>query len=292
VKSAVGEDRLFPSQLHRFSIFLLIWVLAFPAARPLRAAELKPETVKAWDQYLQWADARVKSQISDPKVFLIQNTLSPDARAALQKQLSAGEIISREMPEIIPSGNKFHVPAGEIHHWWGSVLIRNVTLSRLIQFLQDYDHHGGKFSDVERAQLLSRDENHYRIFMRLRRSKAFVTAYYNTEQECFYAFYGPTRAFSRSIATKIAELDNPGTPAEHEKAPGNDRGFLWRLASWWRFEQIGGDVLVELESASLSRDIPTVIKFMPGISSYIRSTPRETLESVLASIRKAVASSQ
>jgi hypothetical protein len=117
------------------------------------------------------------------------------------------------------------------------------------------------------------------------RSKAFVTAYYNTEQTCIYTLYGSTRASSQSTAMKIAELDNPGTPSEREKPPGNDRGFLWRLVSWWRFEQRGPDVIVELESASLSRGIPSVIKFMPGISGYIRSTPRETLESVLISIR-------
>jgi hypothetical protein len=88
------------------------------------------------------------------------------------------------------------------------------------------------------------------------------------------------------VATKIAELDNPGTSSEREKTPGNDRGFLWRLVSWWRYEQRGADVVIELESASLSRDIPTVIKFMPGISGYIHSTPKETLESVLSSIRR------
>ena len=286
MRSAVDRDCRCPPQVFGCPVFVLIWAFAFIFAQPSRAAELNPETVRAWDQYVQWADARVKSQTSDPKVFLIQNTLPPDERAALQRQLAAGEIISRRMPDITPPGIKFHVPSGEIHHWWGSVLIRNVTLGQLIQFLQDYDHHGGKFSDVERSRLLSKDDNHYRIFMRLRRSKAFVTAYYNTEQECYYTFYDSTKAFSRSVATKIAELENPGTPSEHEKIPGNDRGFLWRLVSWWRFEQIGSDAVIELESASLSRDIPAMIKFIPGISSYIRSTPRETLESVLASIRQ------
>ena len=96
---------------------------------------------------------------------------------------------------------------------------------------------------------------------------------------------------ARATATKIAEVENPGTPSEREKPPGNDRGFLWRLVSWWRFEQRGPDVIVELESASLSRGIPAVIKFMPGISSYIRSTPRETLESVLISIRDSMGKS-
>jgi hypothetical protein len=232
------------------------------------------------------ADARVKAQIADRKIFLIRNALSPEAKAALQKQLAAGKITARQMPDITPPGTKFHVPSGEIHHWWGTVVIRSVTLARLIQFLQDYDQHAGKFADVERSRLLSRDGDHFKIFMRLRRSKVFVTAYYHTEQDCYYSFYDSTRAFSQSVVTKIAELENPGTPSEREKTPGNDRGFLWKLVSWWRFKHVGGDVVIELESASLSRDIPAIIKFMPGISGYIRSTPRETLESVLASIRQ------
>jgi hypothetical protein len=159
----------------------------------------------------------------------------------------------------------------------------------LLQFLQDYDGHAGNFADVERSKLISKAGNHYRFSFRLSRSKAFVTAYYNTEQECFYTFFGANRASSQSTATRIAQLENPGTPSEREKPPGNDDGYLWRLASWWRFEQRGSDLIVELESASLSRDIPAFLKFVPYISQYIRSTPKETLESVLASIRNSMA---
>jgi hypothetical protein len=126
------------------------------------------------------------------------------------------------------------------------------------------------------------------FFFRLSRSKAFVTAVYDTEQECQYFTYSPTRSFSKSIAVKIAEIQNPGTPSEYEKKPGNDRGFLWRLVSWWRFEQRNNDTLVELESASLSRNIPSFVKLIPGISAYIRATPRESLQSVLESIQKHV----
>jgi hypothetical protein len=35
-----------------------------------------------------------------------------------------------------------------------------------------------------------------------------------------------------STATKIAELADAGTPAEHELPPGEDRGFLWRLNAY------------------------------------------------------------
>jgi hypothetical protein len=262
------------------ALFLLI------LTRPVLAAELKKETVQAWDRYFQWAQERANRELSDPNVFLIQNSLPPNERSALWQRLCAGEIVARRMPSAVPPGVHFEVPSGEIHHWWGSILLRNVSLDQLLQFLQDYDHHAGKFADVEQSRLILKDGNLYRFFFRLQRSKAFVTAYYNTEQECLYTNHGPHRVSSQSSATKIAELENPGANNEREKQPGDDRGFLWRLVSWWRFEQKGPDVIIELESASLSRDIPAFIKFLPGISSYIRSTPRESLESVLTSIRQ------
>jgi hypothetical protein len=253
------------------------------------AAELKSETVQAWDRYLQWANAKVQRELSDPGIFLIQNALSPSEKASIQMRINSGEIVAQRMTGVVPDGLQFDVPSGEIHHWWGAMLLRNMSLARLIQFLQDYDHHAGRFADVERSKLISRDGNRYKVFFRLRRSKAFVTAYYNTEQDCLYSYYSsPDRASSQSSATKIAEVENPGMASERESVPGKDRGFLWRLVSWWRFEQKGPDVIVELESASLSRDIPALIKYMPGISGYIRSTPRESLESVLISIRNSL----
>jgi hypothetical protein len=263
-------------------LFLLILI------RPAPAAELKKETVQAWDRYLQWVQERASRELSDPNIFLIQNTLPQSQRAVLWQRLSAGEIVANRMPSAAPPGAQFEVPSGEIHHWWGTILLRNVSMDRLLRFLQDYDHHAGQFADVERSRLLSKDGNRYRFFFRLQRSKAFVTAYYNTEQECTYTIHGLHRVSSQSQATKIAELENPGTNAEREKRQGEDRGFLWRLVSWWRLEQKGADVVVEVESASLSRDIPAFVRFLPGISSYIRSTPKESLESVLASIRQNV----
>ncbi len=282
----LDEPSIVASSIRSKLPWVAAWILVLQACLlPLYAAELKPETVRAWDQYLKWANAKVQRELSQPNLFLIQNTLPPAEKAAVQKQLEAGQIIARPMTGVMPAGAHFEVPSGEIHHWWGSILLRNVSLSRLLQFLQDYDHHAGRFSDVERSRLISREGNHYRVFFRLKRSKSLVTAYYNTEQECFYTYHDDSgKVSSQSVATKIAELDNPGTAAESEKPPGNDRGFLWRLVSWWRFEQKGNDVIVELESASLSRDIPVLVKFIPGVSAYIRRTPQETLESVLVSI--------
>jgi hypothetical protein len=238
-----------------------------------RAAKLEPAAVKAWDQYLKWADQKVERELADSKGFLIQNYLSPQDKATVQRQLVAGEAVVRRMQGVIPSGTKFSVPDAAIHHWWGSIMVPNIALADLLKFLQDYDHHAGRFAEVVQSKLLSKQGDKYKFFFRLKRSKSFVTVHYNTEQECLYRLHDPKTASSRSIATKIAELDNVGTPEERELPPGDDRGFLWRLVTWWRFKQIDNDVVVECESASLSRSIPGIVNFIPGLRGYLESVP-------------------
>jgi hypothetical protein len=249
------------------------------------AARLTPATVQAWDRYFAWADENVKRQLADPNRFLIADFLPPEEKQVVNREIASGAVVVRRAHGIIPAGTKFDVPDGEIHHWWGAILVPNVTLEKLLPFLQDYGNHAGRFVDVEKSRLLSKNGNNYRFYFRLKRTKAIVTAHYNTEQVCDYFPHGNGKASSRSIATKIAEIEDAGKPSEKEYPPGDDRGFLWRLVSWWRFQQTDKGVIVECESASLSRNIPTIAKLIPGVSSYIRSVPRESLESVLTSIR-------
>jgi hypothetical protein len=104
-----------------------------------------------------------------------------------------------------------------------------------------------RFADVEASKLLFRQGDYFKFYLRLRRTKAFVTAYYNTIQECAYFIHDQRRASSRSIAIRIAEIDNPGTPEEREKIPQH-RDFSG-LVSWWHFENQRRRN-IELESAS------------------------------------------
>jgi hypothetical protein len=256
------------------------------------AAAPGPDTVKAWDQYYVWANQKAEREMSDPGRFLIEDFLPPAEKASIRQELESGLIVARRITGCIPPGAKFSVPHGEIHHWWGAVLVPNVKLPEVITFAQDYDNQGGRFADVEKSRLLKKEGDHFEFFFRLRRTKAFVTVYYNSWQECDYYSKGNGRVWSRSKATKIAELADPGTPSEREKSAAEDRGYLSRLVSWWRFEQTDKGVIVECESASLSRDIPMIISLIPGVASYIRATPRESLESVLSTIRQYVKPAQ
>jgi len=74
-----------------------------------------------------------------------------------------------------------------------------------------------------------------------------------------------------------------GTPREREKAPGDDNGFLWRLNAYWRYEQMGSGVMVEVESLTLSRNVPFLLA--PIAKPIISRIARETLERTLSSVR-------
>ena len=82
-------------------------------------------------------------------------------------------------------------------------------------------------------------------------------------------------------------MANADTPNEREKPVGHDGGFLWRINSYWKFEEKDGSVYVECESISLTRDIPTGLGWL--IKPFITSIPKESLEMTMGSTRAALA---
>jgi hypothetical protein len=108
----------------------------------------------------------------------------------------------------------------------------------------------------------------------------------DTEHEVNYYRDSPTRAHSRSSAIRIAEVENPGSPNEKEKKPGEGQGFMWRMETWWRMEEKDDGVYVQNQVVSLTRDIPTGLGWL--IEPYITSIPKESLEFTLKATRRAI----
>ena len=79
---------------------------------------------------------------------------------------------------------------------------------------------------------------------------------YDTEHLVRFDFESASRAGSMTALTGVAEVEAPGTQAERLLAPGEDRGFLWRLNAYWRYLAVAGGVIAECESITLSRGIP------------------------------------
>jgi hypothetical protein len=184
---------------------------------------------------------------------------------------------------VEPTGAKpeIAVPTGLIHDWTGAVFLPGVTLEQTLALVRDYDRHKQYYKpEVVDSRVLSHDGNDYLIYLRLLK-KQILTVVLDTEHEVRYRQVDATRWRSNSRTTKISELDH-GRPLP----PGTGHGFLWRLNSYWRFEERDGGTWVECQAVSLTRDIPTGLGWL--IDPIVRKLPRESLANTLKETRAAL----
>ena len=81
-------------------------------------------------------------------------------------------------------------------------------------------------------------------------------------------------------------MEGAGSQNETILPPDTGFGFLWRLYSYWRFQQKAGGVFVECRAISLSRNVPLGLGWM--IEPIIQKLPRESLINTLDSTRRAL----
>jgi hypothetical protein len=272
-------------------VALVVLFAAAPGSTRVAAsdmfAELKPATIAAWQAYEQRVDERyARTPVGDTFFAEDQFRVAANWR---QTAIGGGVPMTR-LEAAAPGATELPVPDGRIHHWVGAVFVRGATVDGVLQYLLS---HAGResesYEDVLASKLLGRDGDRVRVFLKLRRT-SIITVTYNTEHTVEYRRLGSSRASSRSVATKVAELTDAGTPGEQERAAGSDRGFLWRLNAYWRYEQFDGGVLIECESVSLSRGVPTLLR--PFITGMVERIARESLEKTLISLRSALAGSK
>ena len=259
-----------------------------PAAQGI---DLEPQTLQAFNQYVQQAESKIDAEVPDGGAFLWVDRLPVDRRTAAFAQLRAGQVVIQRLDASSADGiakrdKPVEVPGGLVHHWIGTVFIPGATLARTLALEEDYDRHQDYFRpDVMRSKILRHDGNDFLIELRLYKKKV-VTTVLDTEHEVHYGTVDATSAWSRSRTTRIQEVDNAGEGNERLEPAGHDRGFLWRMNTYWRFEEKDGGTYVESQSISLTRDIPAGLGWLVG--PYVNSVPRESLTFTLAATRNAV----
>jgi hypothetical protein len=247
--------------------------------------KLQPDTIAAFDRYVQLTDERDQAELDSGKDLLWIDALPEPQRGEHYAALKHGEV-EMERLTTLDHGKAIPCPGGMIHHWVGVAFIPGVRLGDVLGVLEDYDHQSTYYApDVERSKIESRNGDHFRVFLRFRRHKV-ITVVLDTEHEVNYFHDSAGRAHSRSSAVRIAEVEDPGKPDERDKPPGDDGGFLWRMETWWRMEERDGGVYVQSEVASLTRDIPAGLAWLIG--PFVTSIPKETLAFTMNATRKAV----
>ena len=260
---------------------LLSLILTLPAS----AAELQKKTSNAYDHYVQATETRIAGEMGDVNNFLWVDRQPEPRRKELLALLAKGQVVVHHM-ETRESGKEIPIPDGMVHHWMATVFVPGVNLQQTLALMQDFERHTEIYkADVVKAKVLNRKGDDFQLYLRLHR-KTIVTVVYDTQFDIRFFAVDKTREYSRHYATKIVEVENAGRPDEHPDQAGNDRGFLWRLNTYWRYQEKNGGVYIQIEFITLSRSVPAIFAWL--VNPYLKSIPHEYLTNLLETTRSAL----
>ena len=237
--------------------------------------QLDRETLDAYVEYLGKTEADLSRSLSDEGVFL-----SSDNSAELVELVRQGQTYAKLWTGERPT----HIYKGLIHDWVGTTRIPGATIGNTLALLQSYDRHKEIYRpEVIDSKLVSRCGDIFEIYLRLLKKKV-ITVVLDTDHHVEYGSISATRSWCRSHTTRIAEIEDAGKPTEWTRPPDNGYGFLWRLSSYWRFEERDGSVWVECRAVSLTRDVPKGLGWI--IEPIVKKLPRESLIATLEATRR------
>jgi hypothetical protein len=206
--------------------FLVVAVALF--AIPVLGVEPAAQTNRAFDQYISAAE----KQLHDG-AFLYSDA-HPEAKTAARNGQTV--VVQQRSGDV-------QVPGGLIHDWLGISFFPGAHIAEVRALLQDYGKYKRIYSpDVIDSKLLAQDGDRFRAYLKLQ-NKQFITLTYDSEYDVSYSAPAVDRMEIVSHSTRIQQ-------------DGSDQGFLWRLNSYWRFQEVDGGVYAECRSVSLSRSIP------------------------------------
>ena len=250
-------------------------VHAAPAAA---GAELQNRTIQAFDRYVRLTEARLNG---NAPFLWIDGLPEPRRREALDAVRRRE--LSIERLETKDNGREIDAPGGMIHHWVGTAFVPGATIDQALSVLQNYNEHYRIYAPtVAASKLQSHEGDRFTFFLRFVMKKV-ITVVVNSDHEAVFRKPAADRAEGWIHSTRIAEVENPGTPTEREKPVGNDGGYLWRLNTYWRLLARDGGLYIHCESVSLSRGIPTGFGWIVG--PFVTSIPRESLTFTLETTR-------
>jgi len=248
---------------------------------PAAGADLSTRAVVNFDRYVRVTETRL-----DRGAFLWIDSLSASQQQARRDELRRGALII-EKQTTLDGGSEIDVPDALVHHWLGLAFVPGATIDQALALLQDYNAHAQIYQPVvARSRLIARSGDTFRFYLRFLMKKV-ITVVVNSEHEARFTRPAPDRAEGRIRSTRIAEVEDPGTPAERELPVGHDGGYLWRLNTYWRLLARDGGVYLQCESVSLTRGIPLGLGWVVG--PFVTSIPRESLTFTLETTRDRLA---
>ena len=255
----------------------LLLMTVITSAHP---AELKPETLQAWQAYVRSATARMRDHLQPQSHFL-----DIDTDQSVAKRVRNGEIV------VLPANSQGmkKVPSGIIHDWTGSAFIPHANLDDVLSVLRDYDAYKEFYRpSVVDSRTLARGEED-RFSMVLMNKSMFLNTALDSEYKSSSVRLDDWRWYGISETTRMREIEHYGMPDQLALPQDEGRGLIWRLSSITRLEEREGGVYIELEVIALSRDIPGSLRWI--VEPIVHRVSRNSLTMSLRETENAVHSS-
>lgn len=254
----------------------MVFSLAFIRAASLFAGPT-PAADVAFNDYVRQVEQRLATQHQTASTFLAM------AQDDKRVRLRAGEMIVERLtpaPEI---------PDAMLHDWRGTAFAPGATVADFERVMRDLGEYPKTFApEVLHGQVLESLGDRMRVRMRVRQHHV-ITVVMDTDYDVRFGRLDARHGDCISASTRVAEIDSPGTAREHELRPEEEHGFLWRLNSYWSYEERDGGLYMQIEAVSLTRAVPRGLGWAVG--PYVDSIPRESLEFTLQAMRRALSPS-
>lgn len=252
--------------------FFQPWLLAFIALATPNCALAQPPVPAnaAFDAYISRVESELAEQHKSPGGLLL--VIPPEQTARLRQ----GELVIQDANHAgrSPDGAMFH-------HWRGTAFAPGAKASDFLRVMKDFDRYPQRYApQVAQAKILKQDGDRYQVTMRVKQ-KHVITVVMDTDYDVTFRQQDLRRGYTLSRSTRIAEIGAPWTSHERVLPPGEEHGFMWRLNTYWSYEERDGGLYMQIESISLSRSIPTGLAW--AIGPFVASVPRESLEFTLRS---------
>ena len=234
-----------------------------------------------FDAYVRKVEARLAGQHQSGAEFVAgpDRNAGGSAGAAARERLKRGETIV----ENLSADAEGSVREGLVYHWRGTAFVPGARVSDFERLMKDFNSYPQRFSpEVLEARLLSErdDKGVDRITASMRvKQKHVLTVVMDMDYDVAFARLDAEHGYSISRSTRVAEIADAGTSKEHALGDGEEHGFLWRLNTYWSYEEADGGLYMQIETVSLTRAIPAGLGW--AIKPFVESVPKESMEFTL-----------
>ena len=244
-----------PEQLQRASV--IFGLLFFLNAPGLLRGGPAPAAIATFDSYIKTMESRLAQQHRSQNAFLAPAVSDSDGAEA---RLRRGELI---VERLTPSkGAEFS--GALLHHWRGTAFAPGSEAADFERLMRDFNVFPRHFApQVLNARVFAQRGDRMKVSMRVRQ-RHVITVVMDTTCDMTFGQLDLRHGYSISRSSRIAEIVSPGTSAERTLNADQEHGFLWRLNTYWSYEERDGGLYLQIEAVSLTRAIP------PGLGWAIR----------------------